>query len=1273
VPRRPPGNGRSGSPPATPPVNTDPGVRGASRPSPQARSTTQTLLPMKSILDPLWTSPVGASRRLALLLVVTLGAGSPGVFAQAAPAPSAAPAPARRTPAPAEVERAAPDTAAAEPETILLNPFVVDVDADRGYQARETLAGTRIRTDLADVGSSISVLTKEFLRDINGFNSETTLAYATNTEVGGARGNFSGGISVSTQNTNELNLFANPNGNTRVRGLTSADSTRNYFLSDVPWEGYTVTRVDLQRGPNAILFGLGSPAGVVNTTIHGAEFRNKGMGQVNIDQFGSRRYIFDYNREVIDGQLAARVTAVQNNQKFRQQPAFNDDIRYFGALSYKPDFLNRGDQKLEINGNIEKGSINSNRPRVIAPLDQISAWWAPVANGGLNRQTFNPLQTRSFTDANVPATFIPSLGGYRSASLVQTTADGSWGFGSINKLGARTPTGAIITAFNDPAPGPFPQSNSYGRVTLRNFQEWAAASRKPFADFGGYDPATMTDPSIFDFYNTLMDGPNKGEWSDWTVFDVSLSHTFFRDKLGYNLAAFKQNFDRGQFAALGWQNRVFIDINQNNLDGTPNPNVGRAFIEEELRDTNNTGTSDRDAIRAQIFATHDFGAGRTGWLGKLLGEHRITGSLSEENQQRDDRGIKGQNLDPAGLALFNPLEPWIEGGSNTIHSAFRYYLSGDLRSRASSAGAGVGNMAQPFILSRGGPTSVRYFDTTWIAPASVNPGDPWVSPDAGQSGTSLTQSANPANYRGWTTRQANVVTFFSDQTVNGMSARDYLTSNATLSEFNVESLMGVWQGYFWNKAIVGTYGFRKDEARSYIWATGLRAGNFRADTQGADLDPARYNLSNPRADVRLLDTETTNWSVVAHVNRLLGDRDFLPAKVSLYYNKGENFSPLAGRIDAFRQPLPPPAGETEEYSVLLATKDNRFSLRATKYETKVTNGSSSGSIGNMWALEQTLGFTANLVRDFRSGRQPWANYSSDTAAQTRLQNTILPAWFQFEKDLKARFPEYVNAWMGANTPFGTENNGNVSAAAPAGFSYTENSISEGYEFELTANPSENWRLAVNASKTEASRTEVPGVAFKSVAEFVDEKYIGSDVGLAPVWWAGNTFGGRNVGPYASFRPDWLKLKALNGQSTPEVRRWRANVVTSYDFRQGRLRGAGIGGGYRWEDKAIIDYAPTLLADGSNGINLNAPFYAPKNETFDMWMSYRRKLSDKVTWRIQLNINNVFGKNELVPVTASVDPLAVPATITSTTVVPMQGSAYLIREGRSWAISNTFEF
>ena len=42
-------------------------------------------------------------------------------------------------------------------EVVVLSPFEVKATQDTGYQATETLAGTRIRTDLKDVGGGLSV------------------------------------------------------------------------------------------------------------------------------------------------------------------------------------------------------------------------------------------------------------------------------------------------------------------------------------------------------------------------------------------------------------------------------------------------------------------------------------------------------------------------------------------------------------------------------------------------------------------------------------------------------------------------------------------------------------------------------------------------------------------------------------------------------------------------------------------------------------------------------------------------------------------------------------------------------------------------------------------------------------------------------------------------------------------------------------------------------------------------------------------------------------
>ena len=70
-------------------------------------------------------------------------------------------------------------------ELFELTPFEVTGGTDDGYRATSTLAGTRLRTDMRDIGSSISIVNEEFLRDTDSSNLEDVLIFTPNTEVGG--------------------------------------------------------------------------------------------------------------------------------------------------------------------------------------------------------------------------------------------------------------------------------------------------------------------------------------------------------------------------------------------------------------------------------------------------------------------------------------------------------------------------------------------------------------------------------------------------------------------------------------------------------------------------------------------------------------------------------------------------------------------------------------------------------------------------------------------------------------------------------------------------------------------------------------------------------------------------------------------------------------------------------------------------------------------------------------------------------------------------------
>ena len=120
-----------------------------------------------------------------------------------------------------------------EDPVIELSPFVVSEQEQQGYVANSTLAGTRIKTDVKDVGASVSIYTQEFLEDIDGNSLEDVLRFTTNTEVAGVDGNFAG-----FTGENNTTPRVEPAASNRIRGLARATLTRNYVNTDIPFDSY---------------------------------------------------------------------------------------------------------------------------------------------------------------------------------------------------------------------------------------------------------------------------------------------------------------------------------------------------------------------------------------------------------------------------------------------------------------------------------------------------------------------------------------------------------------------------------------------------------------------------------------------------------------------------------------------------------------------------------------------------------------------------------------------------------------------------------------------------------------------------------------------------------------------------------------------------------------------------------------------------------------------------------------------------------------------------
>ncbi|HRE82130.1 MAG TPA: TonB-dependent receptor plug domain-containing protein, partial [Opitutaceae bacterium] len=312
-----------------------------------------------------------------------------------------------------------------------LSPFTVATEKDQGYYAANTLAGSRLNTNLADLGSSISIITKQQFDDTASTDINDIFRYEVNTEgsltytPGTQSFRNDGVLDVNAGGTqgNSVASLTNAGAN-RVRGLGSPSSAVNYYpsIGAVPFDSYNTQSVEVSRGPNSMLFGLGSPAGIVNQSTAQAVLNRRSSGiSFRTDQYGSFRSTFNFNQGLIDDRLAIYGAMLYDDRRFDRKPAYDRTNRYYGALTFKPF------SKTVIKVNVEKYENDNRRPNTLTPRDFVTEWnlagqpyYDPVTRQIMSLATGKQLgvlvnNASNTTFANQTRDFIRSLPGYNPA------------------------------------------------------------------------------------------------------------------------------------------------------------------------------------------------------------------------------------------------------------------------------------------------------------------------------------------------------------------------------------------------------------------------------------------------------------------------------------------------------------------------------------------------------------------------------------------------------------------------------------------------------------------------------------------------------------------------------------------------------------------------------------------------------------------------------------------------------------------------------------------
>lgn len=219
-------------------------------------------------------------------------------------------------------------------------------------------------------------------------------------------------------------------------------------------------------------------------------------------------------------------------------------------------------------------------------------------------------------------------------------------------------------------------------------------------------------------------------------------------------------------------------------------------------------------------------------------------------------------------------------------------------------------------------------------------------------------------------------------------------------------------------------------------------------------------------------------------------------------------------------------------------------------------------------------------------------------------------WGNINADVTSRNNRFLWAFYDADLITAAERDARIMDAN----AYLEDRESKGWELELIANPSENWRFVFNFSKTSVVKDNI----MSEVVAWSDE---------ATAYWlseagASFNFGGGDwdtLGNHIGWMTDYIDREAsFNGAKARGERGFGSSLYTNYTFTEGALKGFFLGGGARYQDANVIGTYDDVLVKGEK------LFLMDLSAGYGLKTEFRGK---PVDIDFQLNVSNALDEDQ----------------------------------------------
>ena len=217
--------------------------------------------------------------------------------------------------------QAAVATADSNKDVVTLPTFTITEAQANPYVSKQALSGTRVAMDIQDIPQTVSVVTSDFLKDTMSQRMLDAAKYITpvvesTLPVGGDRYTIRG-----FQVSHEF-----------IDGMVISGED-GYSMSLAP---YNIDRIEIIKGPNAILVPGGAPGGQFNPITKSPIMKDQQSVTLELAQYIGNAVSTDINRIVSqDKGIAARMIAAYWDSKGYQKNFFRKGYMFAPSVSWQ--------------------------------------------------------------------------------------------------------------------------------------------------------------------------------------------------------------------------------------------------------------------------------------------------------------------------------------------------------------------------------------------------------------------------------------------------------------------------------------------------------------------------------------------------------------------------------------------------------------------------------------------------------------------------------------------------------------------------------------------------------------------------------------------------------------------------------------------------------------------------------------------------------------------------------------------------------------------------